>query len=116
MFYAWNSKLFIVGRIYYIKNKFYGVYIMSDEESKLVINTTFILDNDAEVTIKNINITTLNKLNNADILAIIQDTKWYLYGNYDKISLFSEEYLIVSKTKKKIELVRSNIKKSSSDS
>lgn len=81
---------------------------MSDEEIKLVINTSFILDNEVEITIKNINIDTLNKLNNDEILNLMMDTKWYMYGIYDKCMLLSEEYIIISKTKKKIELVRFN--------
>lgn len=86
---------------------------MSDEELKLIVNTNFILDNDVEVIIKNINISTLNKLNQDEILRLILETKWYMYGNYDKIIVLNEEYIIVSKTKKKIELIRSNIKKGS---
>lgn len=79
---------------------------------KLTVNTTFILDNDVEVTIKNINVSTLNKLNTDEIIKMILETKWYMYGNYDKILILNEEYVIVSKTKKKIELVRFNVKKS----
>lgn len=86
---------------------------MSDEELKLIVNTNFILDNDVEVIIKNINISTLNKLNQDEILRLILETKWYMYGNYDKIIVLNEEYIIASKTKKKIELIRSNIKKGS---
>jgi hypothetical protein len=33
-----------------------------------------------------------------------------MYGNFDKVSLLNEEYLILNKTKKKVELVRSNKK------
>jgi TRAP-type mannitol/chloroaromatic compound transport system permease small subunit len=84
---------------------------MSEGESKLIINTTFILDSDVEITIKNINIETLNKLNNSDILRLILETKWYMYGIYDKCTVLSAEYTITSKTKKKIELVRTNIEK-----
>ena len=79
---------------------------------KLTVNTTFILDNDVEVTIKNINVSTLNKLNTDEIIKMILATKWYMYGNYDKILILNEEYVIVSKTKKKIELVRFNVRKS----
>lgn len=79
---------------------------------KLTVNTTFILDNDVEVTIKNINVSTLNKLNTDEIIKMILETKWYMYGNYDKILILNEEYVIVSKTKKKIELVRFNVRKS----
>jgi hypothetical protein len=81
------------------------------EDYKLVINTSFILDNEVEITIKNINIDTLNKLNNDEILKLMMETKWYMFGNYDKCIVLEEEYTILNKTKKKIELVRSNIKK-----
>lgn len=81
------------------------------EDYKLVINTTFILDNEVEITIKNININTLSKLNNDEILKLMMETKWYMYGNYDKCIILNEEYTILNKTKKKVELVRSNIQK-----
>jgi hypothetical protein len=84
---------------------------MSEGDSKLIINTTFILDSDVEITIKNINIDTLNKLNNDDILRLILETKWYMYGIYDKCNVLDAEYTITSKTKKKIELVRTNVEK-----
>ena len=82
-----------------------------EEDYKLVVNTSFILDNEVEITIKNININTLNKLNNVEILKLMMDTKWYMFGIYDKCIINDEEYVITSKTKKKIELVRFNIKK-----
>jgi len=81
------------------------------EDYKLVINTSFILDNEVEITIKNININTLNKLNNEEILKLMMETKWYMFGIYDKCIILNEEYTILNKTKKKVELVRSNIKK-----
>jgi len=83
---------------------------MSDEEIKLVINTSFILDNEVEITIKNINIDTLSKLNNDEILKLMMDTKWYMFGIYDVVDCLGEKYVITSKTKKKIELVRFNVK------
>jgi TRAP-type mannitol/chloroaromatic compound transport system permease small subunit len=85
------------------------------EDYKLVINTSFILDNEVEITIKNININTLNKLNNNEILKLMMETKWYMYGNYDKCIILSEEYTILNKTKKKVELVRSNINKANTE-
>lgn len=88
---------------------------MSDEEFKLVINTSFILDNEVEITIKNINIDTLSKLNNDEILKLMMETKWYMFGIYDKCIILDEEYIITSKTKKKIELVRYNIKKENAE-
>jgi hypothetical protein len=78
-----------------------------DLDYKLVVNTTFILDGDVEITIKNINIDELNKLTKDKIIEIMM-YKWYMYGVYDKCMILDEEYLITSKTKKKIELVRSN--------
>jgi Mlc titration factor MtfA (ptsG expression regulator) len=80
---------------------------MNDEESKLIVNASFILDNENEIAIKNINIDTLNKLNRDEILKIMF-FKWYMYGNFDKIDLLGEEYIITNKTKKKIDLVRFN--------
>jgi hypothetical protein len=80
-------------------------------ENKLIINTTFILDNEIEVTIKNINIEELSKLNNGVILELIMDTKWYMYGNYDVVQILNNSYVITNKTKKKIELIRYNSKK-----
>lgn len=80
------------------------------EDCKLVVNTSFILDNEVEITIKNININTLSKLTNDEILKLMMETKWYMYGNYDKCIILGEEYTILNKTKKKIELVRSNVR------
>lgn len=37
--------------------------------------------------------------------------KWYMYTIYDVVDCLGEKYVIVGKTKKKIELVRYNIKK-----
>jgi hypothetical protein len=85
-----------------------------EEDYKLVINTSFILDNDVELTIKNINIDTLNKLNKDGIIDLIM-FKWYMYGNFDLIDINNEQYVIVSKTKKKIELVRYNTKRVTSE-
>jgi hypothetical protein len=80
---------------------------MEDEEIKLTVNASFIIDNEIEMTIKNINIDTLNKLNKDEIIKILF-FKWYMYGNFDKVNLLNEEYVILNKTKKKVELVRSN--------
>lgn len=86
-----------------------------EDDSKLIINTSFMLDNDVEVTIKNINIEELSKLNKDIILDLILVTKWYMYGNYDTINILNSDYVIINKTKKKIELVRYNIKKISNE-
>lgn len=77
---------------------------------KLTINTTFILDNDVELTIKNIKVDTLNNLNKDSIVELMY-LKWYMYGIYDEILINNEKYIIVGKTKKKVELVRYNNKK-----
>jgi len=61
-------------------------------------------------TIKNINIDTLNKLNKDSIINLIM-FKWYMYTIYDVVDCLGEKYVIVGKTKKKIELVRYNINK-----
>jgi hypothetical protein len=80
-----------------------------DEDIKLTVNVNFILDNEIEINIKNINIDTLNELNKFGIVDMMMTTKWYMYGNYDKITILNEEYTILNKTKKKVDLVRSNI-------
>jgi hypothetical protein len=82
---------------------------MEDEEVKLTVNANFIVDNEIEMIIKNISIDTLSKLNKDEIIKMLF-FKWYMYGNFDKVSLLNEEYLILNKTKKKVELVRSNKK------
>jgi hypothetical protein len=82
----------------------------ADTENKLIINANFILDNEVEITIRNINIDTLAKLNKDEIINMMF-LKWYMYGAYDIINLFDEEYVILTKTKKKVELARYNIKK-----
>lgn len=80
------------------------------EDYKLVINASFVLDNDVELTIKNINIDTMNKLNKDGIIELIM-FKWYMYGLYDIVKIGIEDYVIIGKTKKKIELVRFNVKR-----
>lgn len=82
---------------------------MEDDEVKLIVNANFIIDNEIDLTIKNIDINTLNKLNKDEIIKMLF-FKWYLYGNYDKVTILNEEYTILNKTKKKVELVRTNRK------
>ena len=83
----------------------------SEIENKLIINTSFILDNEVEVTVRNIDINAFDELNKEEIIRIILETKWYMYGNYDVINIFNNDYVILNKTKKKVELARYNIKK-----
>lgn len=79
------------------------------ESVNLIINTSFLIDDEMEITFRNISIETLNKMNKVDLIKILMiDTKWYMFGVYDKIVIQDVEYIIVSKTKKKIELVKSN--------
>lgn len=79
------------------------------ENVNLIINTSFVIDEEMEITFKNISIETLNKMNKIDLIKMLMiDTKWYMFGIYDKIVIQEDEYIIVNKTKKKIELVRSN--------
>ncbi|NRU52521.1 hypothetical protein [Clostridium beijerinckii] len=82
---------------------------MEDDEVKLIVNANFIIDNEIDLTIKNIDINTLNKLNKDEIIKMLF-FKWYVYGNYDKVVILDEEYTILNKTKKKVELVRTNKK------
>ncbi len=82
---------------------------MEDDEVKLIVNANFIIDNEIDLTIKNIDINTLNKLNKDEIIKMLF-FKWYVYGNYDKVTILDEEYTILNKTKKKVELVRTNKK------
>jgi hypothetical protein len=82
---------------------------MEDDEVKLIVNANFIIDNEIDLTIKNIDINTLNKLNKDEIIKMLF-FKWYVYGNYDKVVILDEEYTILNKTKKKVELVRTNRK------
>lgn len=82
---------------------------MEDDEVKLIVNVNFIIDNEIDLTIKNIDINTLNKLNKDEIIKMLF-FKWYVYGNYDKVTILDEEYTILNKTKKKVELVRTNKK------
>jgi hypothetical protein len=82
---------------------------MEDDEIKLIVNANFIIDNEIDLTIKNIDINTLNKLNKDEIIKMLF-FKWYVYGNYDKVTILDEEYTILNKTKKKVELVRTNKK------
>lgn len=84
------------------------------EEVNLIINTSFLIDEEMEITFKNINIETLNKINKTKLIQnLMIDIKWYMFGMYDKITIDDIEYVIISKTKKKIELVRMNTKTSS---
>lgn len=83
----------------------------AEMENKLIINTSFILDNEVEVTVRNIDINEFDELNKEEIIRIILETKWYMYGNYDVINIFNDDYVILNKTKKKVELARYNIKK-----
>lgn len=84
------------------------------EEVNLIINTSFLIDEELEITFKNINIETLNKINKTKLIQnLMIDIKWYMFEMYDKITIDDIEYVIISKTKKKIELVRMNTKTSS---
>ncbi|NFT08123.1 hypothetical protein FDF26_13825 [Clostridium botulinum] len=79
------------------------------EELNLIINTSFLINESLEISVKNIEIGTLNNLTKLNILkTILLDVKWYMYGIYDKIQIEGINYIITNKTKKKIEIARYN--------
>jgi hypothetical protein len=71
----------------------------------ITMNTTFILDNEITLIFKNVSLNFLSQVNIQN-LDLIFNTKWYMHGLYDTVVLLNEKYVITTKTKKKIELVR----------
>lgn len=79
------------------------------DEVNLIINTSFLIDEEMEITFRNISIETLNKINKVDLIQnLMINIKWYMFGIYDKITIDDTEYVIANKTKKKIDLIRIN--------
>lgn len=80
-----------------------------EETTSLITNISFLIDEEIEITFKNIEIETLNKITKGGLIRTLMiETKWYMYGVYDKIEIDEVVYVIVSKTKRKIELLRMN--------
>ena len=80
-----------------------------EETTSLITNISFLIDEKIENTFKNIEIETLNKITKGGLIRTLMiETKWYMYGVYDKIEIDEVVYVIISKTKRKIELVRMN--------
>lgn len=80
-----------------------------EETTSLITNISFLIDEEIEITFKNIEIETLNKITKGGLIRTLMiETKWYMYGVYDKIEIDEVVYVIVSKTKRKIELLRIN--------
>jgi hypothetical protein len=73
------------------------------------INATFILDNEIQLIFKNIPFDAFEVINTENISELFQH-KWYMHDLYDTVNLLGSKYVIVGKTKKKVELVRYNEK------
>ncbi|MDV3426682.1 MAG: hypothetical protein LIR50_05765 [Bacillota bacterium] len=75
------------------------------EKSFITMGATFTLDNEVTLIFKNVSLNFFAAINiqNLDLLF---NTKFYMYGIYDTVELLNEKYVIVTKTKKKVELVR----------
>lgn len=71
----------------------------------LSINTTFILENEIQLIFKNISFEAFKLINESNVAELFQH-KWYMHGIYDVVTLLGSKYVIISKTKKKVELVR----------
>lgn len=71
----------------------------------ITMSATFILDNEITLIFRNVSLTFFTAVNIANINTLF-NTKWYMYGVYDTLELLGEKYVITTKTKKKVELVR----------
>lgn len=81
---------------------------MEKEEVMLYTDIKFQND-DMTVTLKNIDLEMISKLNNkSEILTNILYSQWYMYGLYDVIDVLGYKFILVSKTKTKVELVKGN--------
>lgn len=80
------------------------------EDDNLLLYTDIKFQNDdISVTLKNIDLEMFKVLNDKlSIITNIIDYQWYMYGLYDIINLCGYNFTIVSKTKTKVELIRSN--------
>ena len=81
---------------------------MEKDEVMLYTDVKFQND-DMTVTLKNIDLEMVSKLSNKnEILTNILYSQWYLYGLYDVVDVYGYKFTMISKTKNKVELVKSN--------
>ena len=80
------------------------------EESRVYINVSFKIDEDIMFEFYNFPSNKLNQIGNSEeeISIKLKEVKWYMYGLYDLVEIFDENWLITNKTKKKIVLVKGN--------
>lgn len=61
------------------------------------------------VTLKNIDLDMLSKFSdNNSVIDIVCKFEWYMYGVYDIVEIHGYKFIIVSKTKTKVDLVKNN--------
>lgn len=75
------------------------------ERNYITMSATFILDNEITLIFRNVSLNFFSAVNVTSINNLFNN-KWYMYGAYDTLSLLNEKYVIITKTKKKVELVR----------
>lgn len=92
----------------YIKITFIGEYKL--EESRVYISIGFKIDEDIMFEFYNFPSDKLTQIGNSeeDISIKLKEIKWYMYGLYDFVEIFEENWLITNKTKKKVTLVKGN--------
>lgn len=80
------------------------------EESRIYINVGFKIDDDITFEFYNFPSDKLAQIGNReeDISIKLKEVKWYMYGLYDLVEIFEENWLITNKTKKKVTLVKGN--------
>lgn len=80
------------------------------EESRIYINIGFKIDEDITFEFYNFPSYKLTQIGNSeeDISIKLKEVKWYMYGLYDLVVIFDENWLITNKTKKKVTLVKGN--------
>lgn len=80
------------------------------EESRVYINVSFKIDEDIMFEFYNFPSDKLKDIGNSeeDISIRLKEVKWYMYGLYDLVGIFDENWLITNKTKKKVTLVKGN--------
>lgn len=80
------------------------------DESRVYINVGFKIDEDMTFEFYNFPSNKLNQIGNSEeeISIKLKEIKWYMYGLYDLVEIFDENWLIRNKTKKKIVLVKGN--------
>lgn len=80
------------------------------EESRIYINVSFKIDEDITFEFYNFPSDKLAQIGNSEenISIKLKEVKWYMYGLYDLVMIFDENWLITNKTKKKVTLVKGN--------